>query len=411
VVPLCREELENYLVSPEFVAHPYTTLRQMREEIPVYWSDSVGGWIITRYDDVMTTFKHTKDYSNEGRLGRAAVHVPPTERQSLQVFEEHYRTKGLLHSDPPDHTRLRKFTVKAFTPSRIEALRPLISQITESLLDKCDRDGGMEVIGDLASALPVQVLCDLMGVPQSDQPLLRRWADQLLGFQGVNKPSLQLLLAAQTAIVEIRAYLREALGERRHHQRDDLLGAFVTTEAEPGGLTEAEIINTCQTLLVAGHETTRSLIGNGLGLLLGERAQWERLVREPSLVRSAIEEIVRFESPVARQPRLLKHDTVLGEMDLQEGDVLFQMLNAANRDASHFDQPDVFRIDRDPNKHVGFGFGTHFCIGAPLARVEGEIAFSALVRRFPTLTLTDPDLQWDTSKPNSRLLLTLPVTV
>jgi cytochrome P450 len=411
VVPLCREELENYLVSPEFVAHPYTTLRQMREEIPVYWSDSVGGWIITRYDDVMTTFKHTKDYSNEGRLGRAAVHVPPTERQGLQVFEEHYRTKGLLHSDPPDHTRLRKFTVKAFTPSRIEALRPLISQITESLLDKCDRDGGMEVIGDLASALPVQVLCDLMGVPQSDQPLLRRWADQLLGFQGVNKPSLQLLLAAQTAIVEIRAYLREALGERRRHQRDDLLGAFVTTEAEPGGLTEAEIINTCQTLLVAGHETTRSLIGNGLGLLLGERAQWERLVREPSLVRSAIEEIVRFESPVARQPRLLKHDTVLGEMDLQEGDVLFQMLNAANRDASHFDQPDVFRIDRDPNKHVGFGFGTHFCIGAPLARVEGEIAFSALVRRFPTLTLTDPDLHWDTSKPNSRLLLTLPVTV
>ena len=319
VVPLCRDELENYLVSPEFVAHPYTTLRQMREEIPVYWSDSVGGWIITRYDDVMTTFKHTKDYSNEGRLGRAAVHVPPTERQSLQVFEEHYRTKGLLHSDPPDHTRLRKFTVKAFTPSRIEGLRPLISQITESLLDKCDRDGGMEVIGDLASALPVQVLCDLMGVPQSDQPLLRRWADQLLGFQGVNKPSLELLLAAQTAIVEIRAYLREALGERRRRQRDDLLGAFVTTEAEPGGLTEAEIINTCQTLLVAGHETTRSLIGNGLGLLLGERAQWERLVREPSLVRSAIEEIVRFESPVARQPRLLKHDTVLGEMDLQEG--------------------------------------------------------------------------------------------
>ena len=212
VVPLCRDELENYLVSPEFVAHPYTTLRQMREEIPVYWSDSVGGWIITGYDDVMTTFKHTKDYSNEGRLGRAAVHVPPTERQSLQVFEEHYRTKGLLHSDPPDHTRLRKFTVKAFTPSRIEALRPLISQITESLLDKCDREGGMEVIGDLASALPVQVLCDLMGVPQSDQPLLRRWADQLLGFQGVNKPSLELLLAAQTAIVEIRALPSRGLG-------------------------------------------------------------------------------------------------------------------------------------------------------------------------------------------------------
>jgi cytochrome P450 len=411
VVPLCREELEKYLVSPEFVADPYATLRQMRDETPVYWSDSVGGWIITRYDDVMTTFKHTKDYSNEGRLGRAAVHLGATERESLRVFEEHYRTKGLLHSDPPDHTRLRKFTVKAFTPSRIEALRPLISEITESLLDKCARQGGMEVISDLASALPVEVLCVLMGVPQSDQPLLHRWADQLLGFQGVNKPSLDLLLAAQTAIVEIRAYLREALDERRRHPRDDLLGAFVTTESEPGGLSEAEIINTCQTLLVGGHETTRSLIGNGLGLLLGDGAQWERLVREPSLVRSAIEEIVRFESPVARQPRLLKHDTALGDMEVREGDVLFQMLNAANRDPSHFDQPDVFQIDRDPNKHVGFGFGPHFCIGAPLSRVEGEIAFTALVRRFPKLTLSDPSLHWDTSKQNSRMLLTLPVTV
>lgn len=301
LVPLRREELENYLVSPEFIADPYMTLRQMRDDVPVYWSDSVGGWIITRYDDVMTTFKHTKEYSNEGRLGRAAVHLSAADRQRLAVFEEHYRTKGLLHSDPPDHTRLRKLTVKAFTPSRIDAMRPHIDEVTERLLDKCAQEGGMEVIGDLASALPVQVLCDLMGLPQSDQPLLRRWADQLLGFQGVNKPSLDLLLAAQTAIVDIRDYLREALSERRRYERDDLLGAFVASEAEPNGLTEAEIINTCQTLLVAGHETTRSLIGNGLGLLLSDRAQWERLVREPFLVRSAIEETVRFESPVARQ--------------------------------------------------------------------------------------------------------------
>jgi cytochrome P450 len=359
----------------------------------------------------MYTFKHTKEYSNEGRLGRAAVHLPTPDRERLEVFEEHYRTKGLLHSDPPDHTRLRKLTVSAFTPSRIEAMRPHIAEITEALLDKCDQQGGMEVIGDLASALPVQVLSDLMGLPASDRPLLRRWADQLLGFQGVNKPPLEVLLAAQTAIVEIREYLGNALDERRKKPRDDLLAALFALEEQPNGLTEPEIINTCQTLLVAGHETTRSLIGNGLALLLSDRSHWERLVDQPSLVRAAIEEVVRYESPVTRQPRLVKHNTSLGEVEIREGDVLFQMLNAANRDPGHFDRPDAFMIDRNPNKHIGFGFGTHFCIGAPLARVEGEVAFMALIRRFPTLTLADPALRWDTAKANSRLLLSLPVTV
>jgi cytochrome P450 len=410
-ITLSHDELERHLVSPEFVADPYVTLRQMREEAPVYWSDSVGGWLITRYDDVMTTFKHTRDYSNEGRLGRAAAHVSGPDRQRLSVFEEHYRTKGLLHSDPPDHTRLRRLTVKAFTPSRIDALRPQISGTTAVLLDKCARQGGMEAIGDLASALPVQVLSDLMGLPPGDQPLLRRWADQLLGFQGINKPNLELLLAAQTAIVEIRHYLTQALEDRRKNPGDDLLTAFAMSESEPGGLSTLEVINTCQTLLVAGHETTRSLVGNGLGLLLSDRARWERLVREPTLVRTAIEEIVRYESPVARQPRLLKHTTRLGEAELQEGDVLFQMLNGANRDPAYFDNPDEFQVDREPNKHVGFGFGTHFCIGAPLARVEGEIALTALIQRFPSLSLADPALHWDDSKANSRMLTSLPVAL
>jgi cytochrome P450 len=300
-------------------------------------------------------------------------------------------------------------TMKAFTPSRIEAMRPRIAEITESLLDKCAQQGGMEVIEDLAFALPVRVLCELMGLPASDQVLLRRWADRLLGFQGVNKPSLAVLLAAQTAIVEIREYLGELLRERRKCPGEDLLSAFVMSEAEPEGLSEPEIVNTCQTLLVAGHETTKSLIGNGLGLLLGDRAQWEQLVGEPSLVRSAIEEIIRYESPVARQPRLLRYPTSLHGVPLREGDVLFQMLNGANRDPAYFPDPDGFRIDRNPNRHIGFGFGTHFCIGAPLARAEGEIAFTALIRRFPSLTITDPVLHWDTAKTNSRMLSSLTV--
>ncbi len=408
---LSLEKLERDLVSPAFVADPYATLRRMREEVPIYWSDSVGGWLITRYDDVMTTFKDTRDYSNEGRLGRAAAHLSSGDRQRLSVFEQHYRTKGLLHSDPPDHTRLRRLTVSAFTPSRIEAMRPHIAETTSVLLDKCAQQGGMEAIGGLASALPVQVLADLMGLPPGDQPLLRRWADQLLGFQGINKPSLELLTDAQAAIVEIREYLSLALKQRRAAPRDDLLTAFAMSESEPNGLTELEVVNTCQTLLVAGHETTRSLVGNGLALLLSDRSRWERLVNRPFLLRSAIEEIVRFESPVARQPRLLKHPTRLGDVELNEGQVLFQMLNAANRDPAQFKNPDDFQIDREPNKHIGFGFGTHFCIGAPLARVEGEIAFTALIKRFPSLYLVDPSLHWDSSKANSRMLSSLVVAL
>jgi cytochrome P450 len=290
-------------------------------------------------------------------------------------------------------------------------MRPYIAEVTESLLDKCADQGGMDVIGGLASALPVAVLCELMGLPASDRFLLHRWADQLLGFQGTNKPALDLLLAAQSAIVEIREYLGELLRARRKDPGTDLLSAFVMAETEPQGLSETEIINTCQTLLVAGHETTTSLIGNGLALLLGDRGQWQRLVDDRSLVRSAIEEIVRYESPVARQPRRVTQAVRFREVALREGDMLFQMLNAANRDPSHFDNPEVFRVDRDPNQHLGFGFGAHFCIGAPLARAEGEVAFMALLKRFPTLKMDDPVLAWDSSKANSRVLSSLTVTL
>jgi cytochrome P450 len=403
-------EFERYLVSAQFVADPYATLQRMQREAPIYWSDSVGGWLVTRYDDIMPTFRNTREYSNEGRLGRAAGHLSAADREQLHVFEEHYKTKGLLHSDPPDHTRLRRFTGKAFSPSRIEGIRPNIAKVTGSLLDKHADQGGMDIVHDLASALPVAVLSELMGIPASDQYLLQRWTDQLLGFQGINKPDLELLLAAQSAIVEIRGYLVDLLRARREAPGTDLLSAFVMSETEPHGLSEPEIINTCQTLLVAGHETTTSLIGNGLALLLGDRGRWQRLLDDRSLVRPAIEETLRFESPVARQPRRVTEAVQMGDVAFREGDMVFQMLNAANRDPSHFDSPDEFRVDRSPNQHVGFGFGAHFCIGAPLARAEAEVAFTALLERFPNLQMDDPVLAWDSSKANSRVLKSLMVT-
>jgi cytochrome P450 len=266
------------------------------------------------------------------------------------------------------------------------------------------------VIQDLAFPLPATVLADMMGVSVDKGPVFRAWADRLLGFQGVNRPGMTLLSAAQEALIEARAYLAELIELRRRAPGQDLI-SLMTAEADGGTLTDAEIINTGMTLLTAGHETTTSLIGNGLLTLLQHRDQWNELREDRSLVGSAIEEILRFESPVSRQPRLLKHDTMLSSRVLPKGDMVFQMLGAANRDPRVFADPATFTIHRNPNRHLAFGHGIHFCIGATLARAEGEIVFHSVLERLPQMRLVEQVADWDTAKANSRVLRSLPVSI
>lgn len=402
--------LDASLVSEDFISDPYATLDRLRETDPVYWSESIGGWVLTRYDDILVTFKDVAFYSNEGRLGRAAAYLPADSRGKLSAFEAHYRTKGLIHSDPPDHTRLRKLVVKVFSPGAIEALRPRIQEIVNDLIDCVEPTGRMEVIEDLAFAVPVTVLAGLLGVPHSDGLLFRNWADDILSFQGVNKPSEATLLAAQQALIEARAYLAALVEQRRRDPGDDLISHMVTGGVDGDALSDAEIINTGITFLTAGHETTTSLIGNGLLTLLRHLDQWQELQQDHTLVTSAIEEILRFESPVARQPRLIKQDVVLGGHTLRAGQMAFQMLNAANRDPAQFPDPASFTIHRTPNRHIAFGRGVHFCIGAPLARAEGHIVFQTILDRLPNIRLLNTPPAWDVKKPNSRVLTALPVT-
>jgi cytochrome P450 len=400
---------DEVLVSKAFLADPYPVLRQLREDNPVHWSESIGGWVLTKYDDIITTFKETERYSNEGRLARAIEYLPAESRARLRTFEDHYRTKGLLHSDPPDHTRLRKLVTKAFTPRLMEAMRQRIQDIVNQLLDVGLRDGGMDIIPELAVALPITVLAEILGAPSADRRLFKKWADNLLAFQGVNKPGEDILQRAQSTLVEIKAYLADLVSKTRGRPGEDLISQLVIAESEGDKLSEAELLNTCITLLVAGHETTTSLIGNGIYSLLSHQDQWRRLINEATLLPSAIEEILRFESPVSRQPRLMKQDSQLGGKHIASGQMVFQMLNAANRDPAYFAEPDTFDIGRQKNRHIAFGSGIHFCVGATLSRIEGQVVFGTLRERVPGMQLVDGEPVWDVGKANSRMLKTLPV--
>jgi cytochrome P450 len=408
-MPAIDANFEELLVSPEFVANPYPLLARLREKEPVYWSDGIGGWLLTRYDDILISFKQTTHYSNENRLGKAVEYLPPERRAKFKPFEDHYATKGLLHSDPPDHTRLRALVTREFTVMIVEKMRPRIQEVVDGLLDAAEKNGRMDVVPDLAAALPVQVIAEILGVPPPDRYLIRKWTDHILRFQGVNKPSEADLSRAQDALMEMRAYIKSMINERRRQPRGDLMGKFVAAESEGQRLSEAELINTCVTLFTAGHETTLSLISNTIYTLLANSDQYELLRRDPGLLESAIEESLRYESPVSRQSRLMKDNTELAGKKLKKGEIVFQMLNAANRDPAYFTDPDKFDIQRQKNRHIAFGQGIHFCVGAALSRTESTIAVGTALKRFPNLRLVDDKPDWDVSKRNSRVLRSLPV--
>jgi cytochrome P450 len=408
-MPTMNAEFEELLVSPEFVANPYPVLDRLRAEEPVYWSDGIGGWLLTRYDDILVSFRQTTQYSNENRLGKAVEYLPPEKRANFKPFEDHYATKGLLHSDPPDHTRLRALVTREFTVTIVDKMRPRIQEVVDSLLDAAEKCGHMDVVPDLAAALPVAVIAEIIGVPPADRYLIRRWTDDILRFQGVNKPSEGDLSRAQDALIEIRAYIQGMIEERRRRPRGDLMGKFVAAESEGQRLSEAELINTCVTLFTAGHETTLSLISNTIFTLLANPDQYLLLRENPELLESTIEESLRYESPVSRQTRLMKDNAELAGRELKKGEIVFQMLNSANRDPAYFTEPNKFDIQRQKNKHIAFGQGIHFCVGAALSRTEGFIAVGTAMKRFPNLRLVDDKPDWDVSKRNSRVLRSLQV--
>ncbi|MCY7417410.1 MAG: cytochrome P450 [Chloroflexi bacterium] len=398
---------DELLATPAYFQDPYPVLARIRDADPVYWSDRWGVWVVTRHEDVVAMLRDPRRFSNAGRFSTFLGVLPPEAAPHVEPLRRHYAS-GMLQSDPPDHARLRPLVNTALTPRVVAASRPRIQQLVADLIGSFRDRGEADLLREFAYPLPAIVICELMGVPVADREQRIELSDGVVGIQRAGRATVdEHLVGSARSIVGMEEYFRDLCHERRAHPRGDLITALVQAEEAGDRLDEAELISMCTTLMVAGHETTRNLIGNGLLLLLQRPADLARVAAEPDLWESAIEEMLRFESPVSRGWRRVAVDTSFGGRDLHEGQLVYLMLGAANRDPRVFAEPDRFDIARQANRHLAFGQGIHFCLGAPLTRLEARVGFPALIAALPGLRV-DGDLRWHESVTH-RGLVSLPV--
>jgi cytochrome P450 len=393
---------------PEVHADPYPMYRQLREQDPVHWSELMEAWVLTGYEDVQSVLRDPR-FSADRRRGRSRFAQMAQARMEAQQGPLS-SANTMLTSDPPEHTRLRGLVSKAFTPRRVEELRPRIQEIVDGTLDEAQRKGGMDVIWDLGYPLPVIVIAEMLGVAIERRDDFKRWSDDVVATLGGPLVADETLQRALKSSQEMAEYFRSVISERRKEPRDDLLSALIAAEERGDVLSEEELLATCVLLLAAGNETTTNLIGNGMLALLRNPEQLERLRANPDLIEPAIEELLRYDGPVHGTGRVALETMEIGGQEVEEGRIVFTLIAAANRDPAQFPDPDRLDVGRDPNPHVAFGMGIHYCLGAPLARAEGQIAFRSLLERFATIQLGGGDVEWGGTF-ILRGLKRLPVTV
>ena len=388
-------------MDPEFIADPYPTYRRLREEDPVHHSP-LGFWVLTRYDDVVTALR-------DPRLAKEAISAIVAAR--LGVTRTPVTSQSMLERDPPDHTRLRSLVNKAFTPRVVETLRPRIQAIVDELIDRARGAASIDLIEQFAYPIPVVVICEMLGVPVEDHERFKGWGlDLARGLDSLLlPPESDVMLRSRAAQSALAQYFRELIAERRTAPRGDLLSALIAAEEAGDKLTEDELLATCVLILIAGHETTVNLIGNGTLALLRHPGEMRRLRETPDLIVSAVEELLRFDGPVQRTARVPSADVTIGGRTIRAGEMVMPFLAAADRDPAQFPDPDRLDLGRTENRHIAFGWGIHFCLGAPLARVEGQIAINTLVRTLPNLALATDRPEYRQSL-TLRGLATLPVT-
>ncbi len=384
---------DSLLSSEAFNENPYPVYHQMRNEAPVYWSDAWGCWMLTRYQDIIWTLQDYQTFTSLGRL-TASMDLPEPLWEKVEPLVRHY-SQGLINVDPPDHTRMRKLVHMAFTPRTIRKMQSYIQDIVERLIDEQIERGEMDVIWDFSYPLPITVIAEMMGIPLEDHAKFKAWSGEIVGFMATPKPTAQILLKSQDALQAMQQYFRDIYAKRRHQPEDDLITALVRAELEGDKLTEEEMVSSCVTILIGGHETTTYLIANGMYALLQHPDQLRRLRDNPDLADSATEEFLRYDGPFQRNRRIATRDVQLGDVTIEKDQLIMQLLGAANRDPAHFPDPDALDITRSPNKHLAFGYGPHFCLGAPLARLEAPTAFRVLLQRLKNIRLAHDSLEWN----------------
>lgn len=407
------------LQQKEIRSNPYPFYEQLRSQDPVHWDEELGFWVLSHYSDIDSLYTDER-FSRAQGLMRGFQRLSETEQQIAEPVY-HSFSQTVFYADPPYHTHLRGLMNHAFTPRRVERLRPYIQKIVNELLEVAQAQAEMDVIRDLAYPLPVMVIAELLGLPAKDRSRFKKWSDDLFAILGTvrNKPSDLLERAAQS-LDEMTEYVKDLSHTRREQPEDDLLTALLSvTEGEglacphPHGsssrhaigemigeqktsssLTEEELVANINILLSTGHETTTHLIGNGLLALIQHREQLEKLQAQPALLASAIDEMLRYDNPVQITYRSALEDANIKGKLIRKGDLVNSIIGSANRDPERFTHPNRFDINRSEGRHLGFGIGIHFCIGAPLVRLEAEIVFETILRRFPKIGLATETLEW-----------------
>lgn len=384
-------------IDPALAADPHPLYHRMREQSPVHRDDRTNAWYLTRHADVV-----------------AALRDP-----SLSSERPHSRRAGQMMSmvgvDPPDHTRLRRLVSKAFTPRMVEQLRPRVESIAAALLDRVAGRPAIDLVQEFAYPLPITVIAEMLGVPEEDRAQFRGWFEALFGRdEGRRRFRTDLTAEEEEELTrpfrEHNAAMRELISRRRRQPGDDLISELIAVEEQGDSLSEDELVAMCTLLVLAGHVTTVSLISGGMLALFQNPNQLDRLRREPVIVETAVEELLRYTAPVVMVQRVAREDVEVGGRTVRAGQIVMPLLAAANRDPSVFPDPDRLDLCRDPNPHIAFAHGIHFCLGAPLTRLEAQVAFPMLLERFPALRPAGDAVYWPSSM-GLRGLRQLPVAL
>jgi cytochrome P450 PksS len=374
------------IASPVFKANPHPFYTRLRNDAPVYQmtlSDKRTAWLVSRYDDVAALLKDERFVKDK----RAALSPAQLARQPWVPSMVRSIERNMLDLDPPDHTRLRALVQKAFTPRLIENLRDRISLLTNELLDAVEANGRMDLIRAYALPLPMTIIAEMLGVPPRDRNRFHRWSSNIV----TTVPTTWGMMKALPSLLAFLRYIRQLVKARRVTPHDDLVSALVQAREAGDHFSEDELLSMVALLLIAGHETTVNLIGNGMLALLEHPDQMERLRNDPGLIKPAVEELLRYDGPLeTATERYANEDVTILGTTIPRGEMVFAVLASANRDERQFERPDELDLTREPNRHLAFGLGTHYCLGAPLARLEGQIAINTLLRRLPDLRLSVP---------------------